>query len=85
MEVQYYCPLDASKLVAVPGGIYRCSVCAKIHPDRDPYFSEEFLKGVVAGYNKALKQLEKKIGRLHQHIRAGYDFKGHKLTDRGLT
>jgi hypothetical protein len=84
MKTQYYCPLDQSKLVSVPGGIHRCGVCAKHHPDRDPYFSEEFLKGYAAGYNKAVRHLEKKIGRMHKYIRAGYDFKSHKLTDKGL-
>jgi hypothetical protein len=70
----YYCPLDGSKLERIPGGAWKCGVCSKLHPTRDPYFSEDFLKGFVAGYSRAIKHLETKVLKMHKFIRADYNF-----------
>jgi hypothetical protein len=79
-DTKYYCPLDGSNLTIIPGGVWRCSVCSKLHPDRNPYFSEEFLKGFVAGYGRAIKHVETKVLKMHKFIRADYNFKDHDIT-----
>ena len=79
-EQKYYCPLDGSNLTRIPGGAHRCSVCAKLHPERDPFFSEEFLKGYVAGYGKAIGHLETKLKKMHKYIRADFDFPTREVT-----
>jgi hypothetical protein len=79
-EQKFYCPLDGSLLVRVPGGAHQCTVCARLHPKRNSFYSEEFLKGFVAGYGRAITHLETKVKKMHKFIRADYNFKDHDIT-----